>query len=102
MAMNREQRRYLQKQGQIDEDGNPVATRRDSRPAPRSQRVGPRQYISEVMSELHRVSWPTRPEVVRYSIIVLITLLSFTALIAAFDYGFGELVNKLLESSSSS
>ncbi len=101
MAMNREQRRYLQKQGQIDEEGNPVATRRESRPATR-ERVGPRTYLSEVMSELHRVSWPSRPEVVRYSIVVLITLLSFTAMVAAFDYGFGELVNQLLESSSSS
>jgi preprotein translocase subunit SecE len=97
MAMNREQRRLLQRQGQIDAEGNPVATARESRPAtaPR-ERVTPRQYASEVRSEMRRVSWPTRNEVINYSIVVLATLIFATGLIAALDYGFGELVIQLL------
>jgi preprotein translocase subunit SecE len=97
MAMNREQRRLLQRQGQIDADGNPIATQRESRPAsaPR-ERVTPRQYASEVRSEMRRVSWPTRSEVVNYTIVVLVTLIGATALIAGLDYGFGELVIQLL------
>jgi len=96
MAMNREQRRYLQRQGQLDDEGNPIATKREQRaPAPR-ERVTPRQYISEVNSELKRVNWPTRNEVVNYTIVVLVTLAFFTALIAGLDYIFGEGVLQLL------
>jgi preprotein translocase subunit SecE len=58
--------------------------------------VTPRQYISEVNSELKRVNWPTRNEVVNYTIVVLVTLAFFTALIAGLDYIFGEGVLQLL------
>lgn len=98
MAMNREQRRYMQRQGQLDSEGNPVATPRDQqqRPVATKERVGPRQYVSEVRSEMRRVSWPTRKEVVNYTIVVLVTLAVATALIAGLDYLFGELVIQLL------
>jgi preprotein translocase subunit SecE len=96
MAMNREQRRYLQKQGQLDSEGNPVAQKREQRPVPPAERVGPRQYISEVNAELRRVNWPTRSEVINYTIVVLITMTVVTALIAALDFVFGEGVIQLL------
>jgi preprotein translocase subunit SecE len=97
MAMNREQRRYLQRQGQLDDEGNPVATKREQQRQPAArERVTPRQYISEVNSELRRVNWPTRNEVVNYTIVVLVTLAFFTALIAGLDYVFGEAVLQLL------
>ncbi len=96
MAMNREQRRYLQKQGQLDEEGNPVASREPRAVTPPRDRVGPKQYVSEVRSEMRRVSWPTRNEVVNYTIIVLSTLVVMTALIAACDYLFGEMIIQLL------
>ncbi|MGI9613163.1 MAG: preprotein translocase subunit SecE [Acidimicrobiales bacterium] len=94
--MNREQRRYLQRQGQLDDDGNPVAAKREQRQAAPRERVTPRQYISEVNSELRRVNWPTRNEVVNYTIVVLVTLAFFTALIAGLDFVFGEGVLELL------
>lgn len=97
MAMNREQRRYLQKQGQLDAEGNPVAERREPRQAAtKSERVGPGQYVSEVRGELNRVSWPTRSEVINYTIVVMATVVILTAFIAALDYGFGEAVLALL------
>lgn len=97
MAMNREQRRYLQRQGQLDDEGNPIATKRENRPAsPAGERATPRQYISEVGTELRRVSWPTRSEVINYTIVVLVTLAVVTALIAGLDYVFGEGVIQLL------
>jgi preprotein translocase subunit SecE len=98
MAMNREQRRYLQKQGQIDEEGNPIATPREARPAPKPEdRVGPAQYVREVKTELNRVQWPTRTEVVNYTSVVIVTLVIMTALIAGFDLVFGDGVLRLLE-----
>lgn len=95
MAMNREQRRYLQRQGQLDDEGNPVASRRDSRPA-RPDRVTPREYGSEVVSEMKRVIWPSRSEVINYTIVVLITLVLVTGLVAGLDYVFAEGLNALL------
>lgn len=96
MAMNREQRRYLQRQGQLDDEGNPIATKREARPAGPGERATPRRYLSEVSSELRRVSWPTRNEVINYTIVVLITLAVVTALIAGLDFLFGEAVIQLL------
>ena len=95
MAMNREQRRYLQKQGQIDEEGNPVARTKDRTPT-KSDRVTPREYVTEVNSELRRVSWPTRAETISYTAVVLASLIFFTGLISLFDYGFGKGVIELL------
>lgn len=89
MAMNREQRRYLQRQGQMDSEGNPIATRRDNRPA-KTERVTPREYISEVRSEMNRVIWPTRSELINYTIVVVITFAFVTGLVAVLDYLFAE------------
>ena len=96
MAMNREQRRYLQKQGQMDGEGNPIATRRDNRPV-RNERVTPREYVSEVRTELGRVMWPTRSEVINYTIVVLVTLAVVTGLVALLDYLFAEGLIALLQ-----
>lgn len=99
MAMNREQRRYLQRQGQMDSEGNPIATKRDNRPA-KTERVTPREYLSEMNAELRRVTWPTRQEVINYTIVVLITLALVTGLVALLDYVFAEGLIGILKSAS--
>ncbi|MEM7276326.1 MAG: preprotein translocase subunit SecE [Actinomycetota bacterium] len=101
MAMNREQRRYLQRQGQMDSDGNPIATRRDNRPV-RSERVTPLEYIREVRAELGRVMWPTRREVINYTIVVVVTLIIVTGLVALLDYLFAEGLISLLDAGNGS
>ena len=55
------------------------------------------QFLREVRGELRKVAWPTRPEVVNYSIIVLAAVVVLTAYVAALDYGFGELLLRLFE-----
>jgi preprotein translocase subunit SecE len=99
MAMNRQQKRMLQRQGQLGADGEPVARKRQAPPAarPKEERTTPAQFVREVRGELRKVAWPTRPEVVNYSIIVLVALVVLTAYVAALDYGFGELLLKLFE-----
>ncbi len=89
MAMNREQRRYLQRQGQMDSEGNPIATRRENR-AGSNERVTPGEYVSEVRSEMNRVIWPDRPTLINYTIVVVITFLLVTGLVALLDYVFAE------------
>ena len=79
MAMNREQKRMLQKQGEVDSDGEPVRKRRDAptRQAPtqvKESRLFSRQFMHEVRAELRKVAWPTRSETINYSIIVLVAL----------------------------
>ncbi len=93
MAMNREQKRLLQKQGALDADGQPKAERRAPQaPRPKEQRTKPRQFLREVRAELRKVSWPTRAETTNYSIIVFITIVVLTALIAGADFGLGKAV----------
>ena len=94
MAMNRETKRMLQKQGQLGADGEPAARKRTAPPAPRpqEQRTTPLQFGREVRSELRKVAWPTRAEVVNYSIIVLVAVVLLTAYVAALDYGFGDVL----------
>jgi preprotein translocase subunit SecE len=101
MAMNREQRRLLQKQGQLDAEGNPVAARREPRTsAPRTDRSSPIEYLREVRAELRKVAWPTRSEVINYTIVVLVTVILLTGFVFVLDFVFEELIFNLLRASS--
>ncbi len=95
MEMNRQYRRMARKQGAVDEEGAPVAERRQA--APRRERASPAQFMREVRAELRKVSWPTRSEVVNYSIVTLVVVVILTAMIGALDFGFGEAILKLFE-----
>ena len=99
MAMNRQQKRMLQRQGQMGADGAPAARKRQAPPAPRpkEERTSPLQFVREVRGELRKVAWPTRGEVINYSIIVLVAVVLMTAYVAGLDYGFGEVLLKLFE-----
>ncbi len=46
-------------------------------------RIG--QYFRDVRSEMKRVVWPQRPEVINSSVVVVVTLLFFTALTFVVD-----------------
>ena len=101
MAMNRETKRMLQRQGQVTEDGAPARTRERRRPQPaprpepRAKRTGPQEFLQEVRAELRKVAWPTKSETINYSIIVFVAVVVLTAFIGALDYVFGEFVLKL-------
>lgn len=96
MALNREQKRMLQRQGELGPDGEPLRTKRNpSANRAKEQRTGPREFAREVRSELRKVAWPTRSETINYSIITAITLVLFTLLIFGLDWVFSELVLRL-------
>jgi preprotein translocase subunit SecE len=96
MALNREQKRMLQRQGEIGPDGEPVRTKRAApQPKAKEKRTGPREFAHEVRGELRKVVWPTRSETINYSIIVLVTLIFFTTLIFCVDWVFSEFVLRL-------
>jgi preprotein translocase subunit SecE len=97
MAMNRETRRLLQRQGQIGPEGEPVAPRREpprpvTAPATTGSRTKPSDFVRDVRAELRRVAWPTRAQTINYTIVVLITLAVLMALIFLLDTAFAKSV----------
>ncbi len=92
LPMNRETKRMLQRQGQLGADGQPVAApRQPAALAPRKRTPLP-QFLREVRAELGKVSWPTRPEVKKFVIVVLICLVIMTAVTASLDFVFSKFV----------
>lgn len=55
------------------------------------------RFIGEVVSEMRKVIWPTRPQMVTYTIVVLVFLVFMTALVTGVDVGAGKLVELVLE-----
>ena len=92
-SLNRQTRRFAQKQGLLDGDGEPVRQQREPRST--EPRTPPAQFFREVRKELKLVSWPSREEVINYSLVVFTLLLLFTGLVAALDFGLGEAIVKL-------
>jgi preprotein translocase subunit SecE len=99
MAMNRQTKRQLQRQGQLGADGAPAARKRPAPQAPRptEERTSPAQFLREVRGELRKVAWPTRSEVINYSIIVLFTVVILTTYIALLDVAFGDAIFRLFQ-----
>ena len=87
--LNREQKRQLKKMGALDDDGKMQRAPRQQ-PKKQQDRVTPAQYLREVRDEMRKVAWPKRPEVTRYSIVVIITVVAYTALVGGLDYAFGK------------
>ncbi len=103
--MNREQRRLLQRQGQLNEQGEQVpsrtSARQPTRRAPEAKRASLVSrfvtYLKEVKIELGKVLWPKRSDVVRYSSVVLTTLVLLSLLIFALNLVFGKGVSFLFK-----
>ena len=83
MAMNRQTKRAMAKQG-ADKPSRPERKSAAERTA--TERTGPRQYLNEVRGEMKKVAWPPKPEIINSSIIVLIGLVVMTALVFGFDW----------------
>ena len=97
MSMNRQQKRMLQKQGEIDADGAPVRTRKAPNSAPPQERTSPVQFLREVRGELRKVAWPTREETINYSIVVRITIIVLGAMIYGLDWLFSTFILELFD-----
>lgn len=107
--MNRQTKRLLQRQGQLGPDGEPASRRAPAAASataarraasPNRASLGRRfvDYLGEVKVELLKVLWPKRPEVVNYSMVVLVTLVLLTLLIFGLDFLFSRGVQYLFKS----
>jgi preprotein translocase subunit SecE len=54
------------------------------------------QFVSDIIAELRKVVWPTRDEAIRLSIMVAAVCAAVGLLLGALDFGFSELVTKVL------
>ena len=59
-------------------------------------RTRPLQFVREVRGELRRVVWPSRQQIVSYSVVVLVLTLVLGALVYGMDEGIRRLVIRTL------
>jgi preprotein translocase subunit SecE len=90
--MNRETKRQMRRQGQMEADGSPSTRARPPATARRRQRTSPAQFAREVRDELRQVAWPNRSEMVNYTAVVVTTLVLMVTLIFILNFGFGKTV----------
>jgi preprotein translocase subunit SecE len=89
--LNRDQKRSLKRMGALNEQGNPTRVQPTAARRPKESRVTPAKYLSEVRDEMRKVAWPKWPEVRRFSIIVLATVVVYMAYVFGLDSLFGVL-----------
>jgi preprotein translocase subunit SecE len=63
---------------------------------PKKQRVTVSQFLTEVRAEMKKVTWPTRDEVISYTIVVLITVVLIGGLVYVADIAFTKLVDIII------
>jgi len=97
MSMNREQKRMLQRQGEVDADGEPIRQRRSQTSHQPEERTGVAQFTREVRAELRKVAWPSRAETTNYATVVVITIIAVTAIVASLDWIFSNSVLNLFD-----
>ena len=108
--MNRETKRMMQRQGQMEADGSPAARRAPAggqgtggRGPPRTpgkgpsgrKRTSPVQFSREVRDEMRQVAWPSRAELINYTSVVITTLALMIGLIFVLNLGIGRLITLL-------
>jgi preprotein translocase subunit SecE len=49
-------------------------------------------FVRQVVSELRKVIWPTRNELITYTVVAIVFVAAMVAFIAALDYGFAKAV----------
>lgn len=81
--MNRESKRHRAREERRTERVAP--TTGPSEPVSR-ERTSPAQFLREVRSELKKVNWPDRKELVNYTIVVLATTTVLTLLVWGMDW----------------
>ena len=53
------------------------------------------KFFRDVVHELRRVTWPTRKALLTYTLVVIVALIFFSALLGLFDFMFIQLIDFL-------
>jgi preprotein translocase subunit SecE len=100
--MNRQMKRMQEraerqkKRGGSERAAAPTAAARRAQTPEKRKRAGIRQFLREVRLELKKVDWPSRRELVSYTVVVLATLIVTTAYVAGLDFVFSKAILDLL------
>jgi len=93
--MNRQAKRLMQRQKATSQDRLEAMRQRRSVMTERKQRTPLRQFLKEVRQELKTVAWPTRREMIAYTVVVLAAVVVLTTLVFGLDLGFSKAVLKV-------
>ena len=61
-----------------------------------SSEFAPGRFLREVYEELRKVVWPTGPELYRYTLVVIFTVVLLGAFIGGTDYLLGEFAKRVI------
>jgi len=92
--MNRQMKRAQeraerqQKKAGVERQAAPAAGTRRVAQREKRERTSARQFLKEVRQELRKVDWPTRQELVTYTLVVLVTVAVMTSLVFGLDLVF--------------
>ena len=79
--MNRQTKRMMERQQQRERAAAPRRPVQERK----KKRAGPRQFVREVRQELKKVAWPSRKELVAYTIVVLVSVVVLTSYVFGLD-----------------
>ena len=85
----------MQKQKTSTQDRAEAMRERRQVSPERKKRTPPRQFFKQVSAELKKVAWPTKQELVSYTIVVLVAVVFVTSLVFGLDLAFSNAVLKV-------
>ncbi|MEO8423702.1 MAG: preprotein translocase subunit SecE [Actinomycetota bacterium] len=102
--MNRQMKRMQERQerrakASVSERREAATTsaRRSAAPTEgKKKRTGARKFLKEVRQELSKVDWPSRRELISYTVVVLVTVIVMTSLVFGLDFVFSKLIFNVL------
>jgi preprotein translocase subunit SecE len=71
--------------------GQSAERRGGSGRAGKRNRTSPALFTRQVVAELRKVIWPTRKELVTYTVVALAFVIFMTVIVTSLDYGFTKL-----------
>jgi preprotein translocase subunit SecE len=90
--MNRQAKRMMQRQRATSQDRVEAMRQRRSVTTDGKKRTPPRQFLKEVRQELKKVNWPSREEMIAYTVVVLVAVVVLTAMVFGMDVAFSKAV----------
>jgi preprotein translocase subunit SecE len=80
--LSRAERKAAKRRAQRDKASGKSAPK-----TPRKKRTSPALFIRQIIAELRKVVWPTRPELLTYTGVVIVFVVAIIGIVALFDYG---------------
>jgi preprotein translocase subunit SecE len=62
------------------------------RAAKRESRTSPALFFRQIVGELRKVIWPTRKELVTFTVVTMVFVVFMVIVVTSLDYGFTKLV----------